>query len=56
LVKDKEIEIALCSNLMKRRELSASLEMLKQNIANDILTEEQHDERRRVAKRMVLTN
>jgi hypothetical protein len=56
LVKDKEIEIALCGNLMKRRELNASLEMLKQNIANDILTHQQHDERKRVAKRMVITN
>jgi hypothetical protein len=56
LVKDKEIEIALCSNLMKRRELNASLEMLKQNNAYDILTEEQHDERKRVAKRLVITN
>lgn len=56
LVKDKETEIALCTNLMKRRELNASLELLKQNLANDILTQEQHDEQKRVAKRMVITN
>lgn len=56
LVKDKEIEIALCTNLMKRRELNAALEMLKQNIASDIMTKDQHEEWKRVAKRMVITN
>ena len=56
LIKDKEMEIALCTNLAKRRELNAALEMLKQNLANDILTKEQHEERKRVAKRMVITN
>jgi len=56
LVKDKEMEIALSTNLMKRRELNAALEMLKQNLANDILTKEQHEEQKRVAKRLVITN
>jgi hypothetical protein len=56
LVKDKEVEIAMCTNLIKRRELNAALEMLKQNLANDILTKEQHEECKRVAKRLVITN
>lgn len=56
LVAEKETEIANCMELNRRRQMKADLEILTTNIDNDILTVEQSDEVRRVAKRLALTN
>lgn len=56
LVAEKERDIANSTELIRRRQMNADLEILKTNITNDILTLSQHDEVKRVAKRQVLTN
>ena len=56
LIKEKETDLAYATDLMKRRQLNNALELLKQNIANDILTSQQYDECKRLARRQVATN
>lgn len=56
LVAEKERDIANSTELIRRRQMNADLEILKTNIANDILTVSQYDDVKRVAKRQVLTN
>lgn len=56
LVAEKERDITNSTELIRRRQLNADLEMLKENIAKDSITVSQHDEVKRVAKRQVLTN
>lgn len=56
LVVEKERDITNSTELIRRRQLNADLEMLKENITKDSITVSQHDEVKRVAKRQVLTN
>lgn len=56
LVVEKERDIANSTELVRRRQMNADLVILKENIANDILTVLQYDEVKRVAKRQVLNS
>lgn len=53
---DKQKEVALSTDLHKRRALNAEIEMLTENISNDGITEAQHKEVLRTGKRIILKN
>lgn len=56
LLKSKEQESAMCTDLYKRRRLNGELELFKDNVSKDILTPDQHNEVLRSAKQIALTN
>jgi hypothetical protein len=56
LVKLRETESGLSTDLFKRRRLNAELELLKDNIQKDILTVDQHNDVLRSAKLIALKN
>lgn len=53
-IEDSLREIALCTNIFKKRELNTKLELLRDNIEKDMITIDQHDEIMRTAKRIAL--
>lgn len=53
---EKQREITLATDLLKRRALNAQLECLTENIANDGITEAQHKEVLRTGKKIILKN
>lgn len=55
-VANKRSEITLCTDLHKRRLLNGELEILLENIANDGITTDQHNEVLRNGKKIILKN
>jgi hypothetical protein len=56
VIQDKELEASFCTDINRRRILNAELELLRDNIAKDIITKEQYAEVVKTAKRIALNN
>lgn len=55
-IANKKSEITLSQDLHRRRLLNGELEMFEQNVANDALTQDQHNEVLRTGRKIILKN